>query len=811
MAGSSGQYVEVGGRRLRVTSLDKVLYPATGTTKGDVIAYYQQVAPLMVPQVAWRPATRKRWPDGVGTPEEPGEVFFVKNLETYAPEWVPRFRIEHSHRAAMYPLINEVAVLAWLGQVAALEIHTPQWRFDSAGERRNPDRLVLDLDPGPGAGLPECAEVARLCRALLDDMGLASFPVTSGSKGIHLYAGLPGTNTSEEVRAVARELARALEADHPDLVVSTQKKSLRGGKVLVDWSQNSASKTTVAPYSLRGRDRPLVAAPRTWEEIDAPDLAQLDHEQVLKRLDVDPMGPLGFTGDVTAPEPDRLSTYRSMRDAAKTPEPVPTDAPAVRDGGEPTFVIQEHHARRLHWDFRLEHDGVLVSWAIPKGPPMSGEKNRLAVQTEDHPLEYGTFEGTIPRGEYGAGEVSIWDSGTYTLEKWREGEVIATLHGRPDGGLGGEPYRFALILTKGMGDRRNWLIHRMQAETSGLKKASNAPSKGASAPASAPRDSAELPAVEPMLATLGDLTSLSSREEWRYEMKWDGVRAVVSVDTAAGTVLVRSRSGRDVTRTYPEAAELLGLVDEPCVLDGEIVAMREGHPDFGLLQRRMGLTKRAEVEAEAARTPVDLLVFDVLRAGGASLLRRPYTERRQRLEALVRSGERVHVPESFSGGAGVARQALDASRELRLEGIIAKRATSTYRPGTRSKAWIKIKHARTQDVVVIGMRASKADRPFASLLVAVRDDGALHYAGRVGTGFSERDLAAAAERLRPLVRETTPVDDVPEADRRDATWVEPTQVGEVTFAERTGDGLLRHAVWRSWRDDVDAAHVRWEE
>ena len=286
----------------------------------------------------------------------------------------------------------------------------PQWRFGRTGQQLHPDRLVLDLDPGEGVGLAECAEVARLARAILTDMGLDPMPVTSGSKGIHLYAALDGKQTSDQVSEVAHELARALEADHPDLIVSDMKKTLRAGKVLVDWSQNNAAKTTITPYSLRGRAHPTVAVPRTWKELAAKDLAHLDYEQVMRRMKrrADPLAGL-TAGHLAALEPtaehmatfevspsgaDRLARYRSMRDASKTPEPVPERA---GPSGGRSFVIQEHHARRLHWDFRLERDGVLVSWALPKGVPTDVKANHLAVQTEDHPLEYGAFEGRIPR------------------------------------------------------------------------------------------------------------------------------------------------------------------------------------------------------------------------------------------------------------------------------------------------------------------------------------------------------------------------------------------------------------------------------
>ncbi|NLT25166.1 MAG: ATP-dependent DNA ligase, partial [Microbacteriaceae bacterium] len=474
MAGGRERF-EVGGRALRVTNLDKVLYPETGTTKADVMHYLLSVADALLPQLAGRPITRKRWVDGVGTAKAPGESFFRKALEDSAPEWIATGRIRHRERDNDYPLAAEPAVLAWFAQVAALELHVPQWRFDADGRPGHPDRLVLDLDPGEGVGLAECAQVARWCRELLDGMGLEAVPVTSGSKGIHLYAGVDGAHDSDAIAEVARELARGLEADHPDLVISTMRKADRAGRVLVDWSQNRAAKTTVSPYSLRGRSRPTVAAPRTWEELDDPDLAQLDYEQVLARL-ADGLDPIAGLGAPDAAGPaDRLARYRSMRDPERTAEPVPAEALAPRElgpGERPSFVIQEHHARRLHWDFRLEHSGVLVSWAVPKGPPLEPGVNRLAVQTEDHPLEYGAFEGTIAKGEYGAGEVTIWDAGEVELEKWREGrEVIAVLHGRSDGGLGGEPYRFALIRTGTRGAKATWLLHRMEPAGAGKKSA----------------------------------------------------------------------------------------------------------------------------------------------------------------------------------------------------------------------------------------------------------------------------------------------------------------------------------------------------
>jgi len=286
--------VLVDGRRLQVSNLDKVMYPSTETTKGEVLNYYARVAPFLLPHLADRPVTRVRWPHGTEGPS-----FFEKNLPPGAPSWlrsvaVPTTgsRSESANETIRYPLIDSTAALTYLANLASLELHVPQWRFDAQGLPRKPDRLVIDLDPGTPAGLHECAQVALMVRDRLQRIGLPTSPVTSGSKGIQLYAALPGEQDSDAIRDIAREIAQDLTRLRPELVVWKMTKSLRPGKVLLDWSQNIAAKTTIAPYSLRGRDAPLVAAPRKWAEIErgaeAPDaLRQLDIDDVLARLDND--------------------------------------------------------------------------------------------------------------------------------------------------------------------------------------------------------------------------------------------------------------------------------------------------------------------------------------------------------------------------------------------------------------------------------------------------------------------------------------------------------------------------------------------
>lgn len=744
---ASGTKVRVDGRQLTVSNLDKVLYPATGTTKADVMRYYLAVADVLVPQARRRPVTRKRWPEGVDK-----QSFFRKDLEDSAPEWIPTATIQHATSVNAYPLLDGSATLAWFAQVAALELHTPQWRFGADGTPQHPDRLVLDLDPGPGVGLAQTAEVALECREILEDMGLRCVPVTSGSKGIHLYAGLDGASDADAVTKVAKTLALALEKEHPDRVTATMAKAERAGKVFLDWSQNNGKKTTICPYSLRGRERPTVAAPRTWDEIADPHLKHLEFEEVIARVE-DGLDPIAELAE------DKLATYRSMRNKSKTGEPVPDSAPAPRSG-EPIFVIGEHDASHLHWDFRLEHDGVLVSWAVPKGPPLETGVNRLAVQTEDHPIEYAQFEGTIPKGQYGAGTVKIWDIGTCEIEKWRDREIIAVLRGRDGGGLGGVPRRYALIRT----EERNWLLKLM-------------------------REQPEMGPMLPTMATRADI-ALAERDgtTFAFEMKWDGYRIIADVGEI---VYLRSRGGKDYTTLFPQASELKHVLSDGGTVDGELIALGpDGRPNFSALRHE--------------DPELRYMVFDVLRLGGRDLTGEPWEARRALLEGLTPT-EHVAVPPATTGSFDHAWRAAD---ELGLEGVVAKDVSSPYEPGERSRAWLKVKRALHQEVVVVGVRTGK--RGISSLLVAVPDEnGELRYAGRVGTGFSNAQLAEIGAKLRRVERTTPPIE-VPDSDAKDAWWVTPKYVAEVQLAGATADKKVRQASWRGWRDDKDPAEIRWE-
>ena len=749
--------------RVKLTNPDKVLYPASGTTKAEVFDYYINIAEVMIPHIAGRAATRKRWPNGVDEAS-----FFEKQLASSAPDWLNRASITHRSGTTTYPIIDTVEGLAWIAQQAALEVHVPQWRFvpggrSGAGEDAvDPGpatRLVFDLDPGEGVKMKQLCEVAQAVRELMGDIGLTTYPLTSGSKGLHLYAPLEEPVSSRGAVVLAKRVAQQLEQAMPKLVTATMTKSLRTGKVFLDWSQNNGSKTTIAPYSLRGREHPTVAAPRTWDEIADPKLRHLRFDEVLERVEKN--GDLLAELDELVPVEDQLTKYRSMRDASKTPEPVPKKAPKA--GKNDLFVIQEHHARRLHYDLRLERDGVLASWAVPKNLPDTPAVNHLAVHTEDHPLEYLAFHGTIPKGEYGAGQMIVWDTGTYETEKFNDHEVIVTLHGNKIDG------RYALIQTDG----KNWLAHRMKEQKQ--------PQAGD---------------LAPMLATEGSVERLKATQ-WSFEGKWDGYR--VLVDANRGKLNLRSRRGRDVTGEYPQFEALAAdLADHHVILDGEAVALdASGVPSFSEMQNR------------ARSTRVEYWAFDILHLDGRSLMRAKYSDRRRLLEALAEGGGLI-VPDRLPGDGP---EAMEHARKQGWEGVVAKKRDSTYQPGRRSSSWIKDKIWCTQEVVIGGWRQGEGGRSsgIGALMLGIPEDGGLHFAGRVGTGFTEKELAKLKDMLKPLETDESPFNTrLPTQDAKGVTFVRPELVGEVRYSERTSDGRLRQPSWRGLRPDKEPEEVGWE-
>lgn len=437
-------------------------------------------------------------------------------------------------------------------------------------------------------------------------------------------------------------------------------------------------------------------------------------------------------------------------------------------------MVQEHHARRLHWDLRLEHEGVLLSWALPRGVPENPDENRLAVRTEDHPIEYLSFEGEIPAGQYGAGRMTIWDSGTYRAEKLTEDKLVVQLDGERIHG------RYALFRTS-----NDWMIHRMD-------------------PPEDPGD--PMPeTLSPMKATLAGLPP--DQDEWGFEIKWDGVRALAFAEP--GRLRLIGRSGRDLTRQFPEISALTRqLGARRCILDGELVAFDDGRPSFQRLQPRIHVTSEAEIRRRRRDIPVTYVIFDLLYLDGLSMLDDTYLDRRSVLDGLELHGVSWQVPEFHRGEGAVL---LEATRAQGLEGVIAKRLVSPYRPGQRTRDWLKVKNVRRQEFVIGGWLPGQGRREgeLGALVVGYYDGADLRYAGKVGTGFDAANLAMLRERLQPLNRGRSPF--TGRQPPKDVTFVEPELVCEVTFTEWTAAGTLRHPAYTGLRTDKPAREVVREE
>ncbi|MGH8632398.1 MAG: non-homologous end-joining DNA ligase, partial [Burkholderiales bacterium] len=523
-----------------------------------------------------------------------------------------------------------------------------------------------------------------------------------------------------------------------------------------------------------------------------------------------------------------LSEYSAKRTFSATPEPAP--ALAVRESGPLLFVIQQHSATRLHYDFRLECDGVLKSWAVPKGPSLDPAEKRLAVQTEDHPYDYGSFEGVIPPGQYGAGEVIVWDCGVYSPdeggETWFHDPTQAQRQvreglekGKLSFQLRGEKVKgsFALVRTK---EQKNWLLLKHKDRFAGatdltalnrsvlsgvaVEELKVVPAHRIPAAQLVPAgDTEAMPGeLAPMHAEAGD--AVFNHADWMWEPKLDGYRVLAFIGEQG--VKLRSRRGLDLSGAFPRlAAELGKQAVRGMILDGEIVAFdAAGKPSFNALQNRVQLKTQREIEAADSNVPVVFYCFDLLHFAGINLRRARYADRRRYLAQCLLPSPLVQLVHASEDGVALREAALASG----FEGVIGKRKDSRYEAGRRSASWLKIKPTRSADFVVGGYTRGKGSRaPLGALLVGYWDKGKLRYASHVGSGFDERSLAQVRARLEPLKTSTRRFAEEPELNAP-TTWVEPKLVAEVSFQSWTDDGSLRAPVFLRLRDDIDARTVR---
>jgi bifunctional non-homologous end joining protein LigD len=795
-------WTEVAGRELRLSNLDKVFWPEEGYTKGDLVAYYLNVVELILPHLRDRPLTMKRMPDGIA-----GDHFYEKTAPSHTPEWIERCPVESedSREGVIgYLMVQDLATLLFVANLGCIEMHPLHSRCGSVD---SPDYLFFDLDPMQ-APFEDVLAVALHCKAALDALGLVGYPKTSGATGIQIYVPVEPGWSYRQVRDFVGAVGRMIGRADRERVTMAWQIDRRTGKVFIDHNMNRAGANISAAYSLRPEPRATVSTPLSWDEVEAgiaPQDFRIDN--VCERFAR--LGDL-FEGVATAPqdlgpaletlglpsarelEPDRTEEpgprqRRSSAEviaASKDPDlgeylrkrtfgPGGTTEPAPRGlqvpGGGNSFVIHKHRATRLHYDVRLERDGALPSWAVPRGLPTQPKDKRLAVRTEDHPLEYGAFEGTIPEGHYGAGEVRIFDDGWYEPLEWTESKVSFRLHGRRYPGL-----EFHFVKT-----RTDWLALLASHQDAPLI--------------------ATPPSFAPMLADGGWKAFDDPR--WWFEPKLDGIRSVTYLSTDL-TRLV-TRTGRDVTPQYPEIHMVHELVNQVnAVLDAEIVAFdEEGRNSFEALQQRMNLSNEREIKRIAQKIPVALVAFDLLWLDGNDVTGLALEERRELLGDIVEEDHRLQLVTHVQGdGKRFAR----AAEGLGLEGVVAKKLGSRYQPGRRSPEWRKIKLTNTQDCVILGWTPGQGGRAgtFGALLVGAYHDGKLLWIGQVGTGFTQKALERLMAALEPL-RRTTPAGDDPDLGTvPGAMFTEPALVCEVEYLEITkSTNKMRAPSFKGLRED----------
>ena len=775
MAKRKSQWAQVGKHEVELSNLEKVLFPEDHIVKAEVIEYYLKIAPTLLNYANGRALTLIRYPDGIT-----GESFYQKNRPEWAPQWIEFVTLGKEKKD--YIIATEPALLVWLANLASLELHQLHSRKPNYDL---PDYMVFDLDPPEGYSFPNVIPIALSLRTVLERYGYTPFVKTTGGKGLHICCPIEATHDFHTVFEAAQDIAKPFVEKYPNDVTLQIKKDARKGRVLVDIFRIRSGQSIVSAYSLRGRNGAPVSMPLTWDELehvkspqefnirtavekvvrdgdawqgfDAYAVPIHTHrpKPTVKKKNINPAG-------TKHKSPEQLEAYTKKRDFTKTPEPAGV-APDVTGS---KFVVHRHHASRLHYDLRLEKDGVLKSWAVPKGlPPYPGVK-RLAVQTEDHPLEYLTFDGAIPKGQYGAGDMWIYALGKYQITKDKKDGFYFRLNSKE---VNGE-YRIHKMKEK------EWLLERVdQPQVDYLHQD-----------------------IEPMLADQDAV--VPKGEGYLYEIKWDGIRALITLED--GHIKIKTRNQRDVTAQFPE----LQIGEKAfratnALFDAEIVCLDPaGKPVFKRVINRLMSTGETNIQKLTKSNPAFCYIFDCLYLDGRSLVNEPLLRRKEWLADTIRPETPYRVSEHVDDGPSL----LEAAREHNLEGIMAKRADSKYMPGRRTDLWLKVKIRESAEAVIIGYTPGKGNRgqTFGALHIAERIGNALHYRGKVGTGFDDATMKEIFDVLKKV--ETTPKPDVTGKllDEKISTWLEPVTVAEVSYSKLTPDKMFREPVFIRLRPDL---------
>src|SRR6266446_6839160 len=764
MPSRTSQIAQVGKRKLELSNLNKVLFPDDHIVKAELIEYYLRIAPTILAHVKGRPLSVVRYPDGIG-----GESFFQKNRPNWAPDWLEHVILGQEKKD--YVIATEAASLVWLANLACIELHQMHSRtphFDK------PDYIVYDFDPPESFKFTNVAELALAFKEHLERFGYHPFVKTTGRKGLHIVTPIEPKWEFEKAFSAAKSVAQPFVDAHAASMTLQIKKEHRQGKVLLDIYRNRQSQTIVSPYSVRGLPGAPVSTPLQWEELPSIETPKaFDLHAVPQRViqNGDPWEAMAaYTTPIhtetketesskkslqparTYKTPEQLESYSRKRSFKKTPEPPPlslsssggpppglTLSPSdekraeVRGGGN-SFVVHRHHASRLHYDLRLEQNGVLKSWAVPKGlPPRPGIK-RLAVNVEDHPLEYVNFEGAIPKGEYGGGMMWKFAQGRYQTTKEKKEGFYFRLQSRE---LNAE---YRIHHTK----ENQWLLERVDTpQTDWLRDP-----------------------IEPMLARPAPKPPHS--KDYFYEVKWDGIRAMISLDE--GQITIHGRNGTGITTQFPEL-----LLPEQAfratsaLFDGEIVCLDpDGKPNFRDVIHRMQQKTEGGIQRARAKHAAVCYLFDCLYLDGRPISSEPLTRRREWLEDAIKKDSPYRVSQVVEEGTAL----FEAVKQMGLEGMMAKQRNSVYQPGRRSEYWLKIKSRQTLECAIIGYTRGKGGREsrFGALHLAQANGKQLKYLGKVGTGFDNRLFETVFAELKKLATTKRPIKEKP-IDDSQSTWV----------------------------------------
>jgi bifunctional non-homologous end joining protein LigD len=767
------QWAQVGKRKVELSNLDKLLFPEDGIVKAEIIEYYLSLAPTILTHIKGRPLTLIRYPDGIQ-----GESFYQKNRPEWSPDWI-EFIALGSEEKKDYIIATEPASLVWLANLASLELHQMHSRKPNF---EHPDYMVFDLDPPEVYDFKNVIQIAFDLKAHIETFGYTVFVKTTGGKGLHLVVPLEPSWDFSTVFEAASLVAKPFAEKHSKSTTLHIKKEARKGRVLIDIYRNRNGQSIVSPYSLRGRAGAPVSMPLLWEDLHrVKSPMEFTLSTVPARLKQDGDAWEGI--DAYAAElhthrkksstpkklkqskhhksPEQLTAYEAKRDFSKTPEPAGTLKLDMGNG----FVVHRHHASHIHYDLRLEKDGVLKSWAVPKGlPPRPGIK-RLAVQTEDHPMEYLNFEGKIPKGQYGGGDMWIFYQGRYEITKLKkDGSFYFRLNSKVHTG----EYRMYKIKEK------EWLLERVdESQVNWLQ--------------------------EPVEFMLADSASrVPSGDDFLYEVKWDGIRAMITVDE--GEVRIRSRNQLDITQQFPELIVPAAFRAVNGVFDAEIICLdADGRPSFRKVINRLRASGKTNIQTMTKSTPAFCYIFDCLYLDGRTIINDPLWRRREWLQDIVKKDSHYRLSETEEDGQAL----FEAAKEHQLEGIMAKRLDSKYQPGKRSDGWVKIKVRDTVDCVIIGYTKGNGNREpyFGALHIAEKTEKGLQYRGRVGTGFDDKLMKEISGLLKKLKIVKKPIAGKV-MEEKATTWVEPTLMTEVSYSSITQDKMFREPVFVKLRPDL---------